>query len=115
MNPKKKTIMPTQVKVPFSIPLLCFGFLPLHENKKKSSFSPSLSENKKSQAFLHHCPSPTSPHYKKTKKLSLSPTYLHHNFQETRKKKKITNSFHHKFDSHKFFNSPSPFAQISST
>jgi len=83
MNPQKKTIMPTQVKVPFSIPLPCFGFLPLHENK--------------SQAFLHHCPSPTSLQYMKTKnrnfkkqemktrKLSLSPTYLHHNFQGTRK------------------------------
>jgi hypothetical protein len=57
-----------------------------------------LHENKKSQAFLHHCPSPTSLHYMKTKncnfkkqemktrKLSLSPIYFHHNFQETRKK-----------------------------
>jgi hypothetical protein len=87
MNPKKKTIIPTKVKVPFSISLPCFGFLPLHGKKR-------------SRAFFHHCRSPTSLHYMKTKnrnfkkqemktrKLSLSPTYLHHNFQETRKKKK---------------------------
>jgi hypothetical protein len=87
----------------------------LHENKKVKLFSIIIL-----LLLLYITWKQKNHNFKKqemkTRNLSLSPTYFHHNFQETRKKnQQIINSFQHKFDSPNFFNYPSPSTQIPST